>query len=113
MPGVDPKPPGVDPKPPGVDPRPPGVDPKPPGVDPRLPGEVPGVLPSWLAGVPGDPLSGLGIEAALESARLGAGALLEIMKGRSASARFAEYEDAVRGYAERHGKMANYHYGRL
>ena len=60
-----------------------------------------------------DPLSGLGIEAALESARLGADALLEIMKGRSASARFAEYEDAARGYAERHGQLADYHYGRL
>jgi flavin-dependent dehydrogenase len=60
-----------------------------------------------------DPLSGLGIEAAIESARLGAGALLEVIKGHRASARFTEYEDAMREYADRHNRVAAYHYGRL
>ncbi len=60
-----------------------------------------------------DPLSGMGIEGAIESARLGAGALLEVMKGGSASARFLEYEDKIRDYADRHGRTAAYHYGRL
>jgi flavin-dependent dehydrogenase len=60
-----------------------------------------------------DPLSGMGIERAIESARLGAGALLEVMEGGGASARFAEYEDKIREGADRHGRTAAYHYGRL
>jgi flavin-dependent dehydrogenase len=60
-----------------------------------------------------DPLSGTGIERAIESARLGAGALLEVMEGGRASARFAEYEDKIREGADRHGRTAAYHYGRL
>lgn len=60
-----------------------------------------------------DPLSGMGIEVAIESAQRGADTLLEVMKGRSASAKFAEYEDAIREYAGRHNKVATYHYGRL
>jgi flavin-dependent dehydrogenase len=55
----------------------------------------------------------MGIEQAIESARLGASALLEVMEGGNASARFAEYEDKIRGTADRHGRTAAYHYGRL
>jgi flavin-dependent dehydrogenase len=60
-----------------------------------------------------DPLSGMGIERAIESARLGASALLEVMEGGNASARFAEYEDKIGSTADRHGRTAAYHYGRL
>ncbi|HEX8873318.1 MAG TPA: FAD-dependent oxidoreductase, partial [Nitrosospira sp.] len=59
-----------------------------------------------------DPLSGKGIEMAIESARLGADALLEVMKGRGADVKFAEYERAIRGHAGRHDEMAAYHHGR-
>lgn len=64
-----------------------------------------------------DPLSGMGIELAIESAQLGGGALLGAMQrgpheiaGRNI---FAEYEEAIRERASRHSKMAAYHYGGL
>lgn len=60
-----------------------------------------------------DPLSGIGVEGAIESARLGASALLEVMKGGSASTKFAEYEDKIREVADRHRRTAAYHYGCL
>ncbi|SEL08839.1 Dehydrogenase (flavoprotein) [Nitrosovibrio tenuis] len=60
-----------------------------------------------------DPLSGMGIELAIQSARLGADAVLEVMEGRSASVKFAEYEDEIRKGASRSGQTAAYHYGRL
>ncbi|SOD42011.1 NAD(P)/FAD-dependent oxidoreductase [Nitrosovibrio sp. Nv4] len=63
-----------------------------------------------------DPLSGMGIEWAIESAQLGAHALLEAMQGkmqRGSSAVFAEYDDAVSAHATRHGKAAAQHYGWL
>ncbi|SEO66451.1 NAD(P)/FAD-dependent oxidoreductase [Nitrosovibrio sp. Nv6] len=63
-----------------------------------------------------DPLSGMGIEWAIESAQLGAHALLEAMQRkmqRGSTAAFAEYDDAVSAHATRHGKTAAQHYGWL
>ncbi|SCX76517.1 NAD(P)/FAD-dependent oxidoreductase [Nitrosospira sp. Nsp13] len=64
-----------------------------------------------------DPLSGMGIELAIESAQLGARALLEAMRetGKETAKHdvFAEYEDAIRERASQHGKVAARHYGSL
>lgn len=63
-----------------------------------------------------DPLSGMGIELAIESAQLGAHALLEATQGSTQSHAlkgFAEYEDAIRERVRRQEKTAAYHYGRL
>jgi flavin-dependent dehydrogenase len=64
-----------------------------------------------------DPLSGMGIELAIESAQLGARALLGAMQeARHETTRhniFAEYEDAIRESASQHSKTAAYHYGGL
>lgn len=63
-----------------------------------------------------DPLSGMGIELAIESAQLGAHALLEAMQTTPESHAFmgfAEYEDAIRERVSRQEKTAAYHYGRL
>jgi flavin-dependent dehydrogenase len=63
-----------------------------------------------------DPLSGMGIEWAIESAQLGAGTLLEAMQQPTkpqALMGFAEYEDAIRERVGRQEKTAAYHYGRL
>jgi flavin-dependent dehydrogenase len=63
-----------------------------------------------------DPLSGMGIEWAIESAQLGAGALLAAMQKTTkphALMGFAEYEDAIRERVGRQEKTAAYHYGRL
>jgi flavin-dependent dehydrogenase len=63
-----------------------------------------------------DPLSGMGIELALESAQLGAGALLAAMQNTAKSCApvgFAEYEDAIRKRVSRHEETGAYHYGRL
>ena len=50
-----------------------------------------------------DPLSGMGIELALESAELGADAVLEAMnlnrKAVNSNAAFAEYDAAMRAHA--------------
>ena len=63
-----------------------------------------------------DPLSGMGIELALESAGLGAGAVLEAMtsnrKAVNSNAAFAEYDAAMRAHAQEHDKAAAFHYGR-
>jgi flavin-dependent dehydrogenase len=66
-----------------------------------------------------DPLSGMGIEWAIESAELGARTLLEEMQRatlspmhRNSSAGFAGYEDAIRARASQQDKTAAYHYGR-
>lgn len=55
-----------------------------------------------------DPLSGMGLEWAFESARLGADTLLG-----TAVTGFPEYEEAVRSHANQQGKAAAYHYGRF
>lgn len=63
-----------------------------------------------------DPLSGMGIELAIESAQLGAHTLLEAMQRTTkphALIGFAEYEDAIRERVARQEKTASYHYGRL
>jgi flavin-dependent dehydrogenase len=63
-----------------------------------------------------DPLSGMGIELAIESAQLGAHALLKATQGSTqphALMEFAEYEDAIRERVSRQEKTAAYHYGRL
>jgi flavin-dependent dehydrogenase len=63
-----------------------------------------------------DPLSGMGIELAIESAQLGAHALLKATQGSTKSPAhmgFAEYEDAIRERVSRQEKTAAYHYGRL
>lgn len=63
-----------------------------------------------------DPLSGMGIELAIESAQLGTHALLEAMQRTTkphALIGFAEYEDAIRERVARQEKTASYHYGRL
>ncbi|MEO7558811.1 MAG: FAD-dependent oxidoreductase [Nitrosospira sp.] len=64
-----------------------------------------------------DPLSGMGIELAIQSAQLGARALLAAMQGARHETTerniFAEYEDAIRERASQHSKTAAYHYGGL
>jgi flavin-dependent dehydrogenase len=67
-----------------------------------------------------DPLSGMGIEWAVESAGLGAHALLEEIQRATRSPRrcnsttgFAGYEDAIRARASQQDKTAAYHYGRF
>ncbi len=63
-----------------------------------------------------DPLSGMGIELAIESAQLGAHALLKATEGSTKSPAhmgFAEYEDAIRERVSQQEKTAAYHYGRL
>jgi flavin-dependent dehydrogenase len=67
-----------------------------------------------------DPLSGMGIEWAIESAQLGAHTLLEEMQRatrspthRNSSADFAGYENAIRARASQQDKTAAYHYGRF
>lgn len=66
-----------------------------------------------------DPLSGTGIEWAVESAQLAAGALLQEMRRttklpvRNSITNFSEYEDAVRARASQQDKTAAYHYGRF
>ncbi|HEV7928731.1 MAG TPA: NAD(P)/FAD-dependent oxidoreductase [Nitrosospira sp.] len=63
-----------------------------------------------------DPLSGMGIELAIESARLGARAVLEAMSplaGANSRGALAEYEASMRGHAQEHGKTAAFHYDRL
>jgi flavin-dependent dehydrogenase len=63
-----------------------------------------------------DPLSGMGIELALGSAGLGAGAVLEAMtsnrKALNSNAAFAEYDAAMRAHVQEHDKAAAFHYGR-
>jgi Dehydrogenases (flavoproteins) len=75
---------------------------------------------SWIAigdaAYAPDPLSGMGIELAIESAQLGAHALLKATQGSTqphALMGFAEYEDAIRERVSRQEKTAAYHYGRL
>jgi flavin-dependent dehydrogenase len=72
---------------------------------------------SWIAvgdsAYAPDPLSGMGIELAIESAQLGARALLGAMQGAPQQAAFAEYENAIRERANRHANAAAYHYGQL
>ena len=62
-----------------------------------------------------DPLSGMGIELALESAGLGADAVLEVMtsnrKAVNSNAAFADYDAAMRAHAQEHHKAAAFHYG--
>lgn len=65
-----------------------------------------------------DPLSGMGIELAIESARLGARAVLEAMTplaGSNSHDALAEYEAAMRRHAQEHPRTAasHSHYGRL
>jgi flavin-dependent dehydrogenase len=54
-----------------------------------------------------DPLSGMGIEFAIESAKLGAGALLAANREPALS----DYEAAVREYVRRQEESAAFHYG--
>ncbi|MEO8768099.1 MAG: NAD(P)/FAD-dependent oxidoreductase [Nitrosospira sp.] len=72
---------------------------------------------SWIAvgdsAYAPDPLSGMGIELAIESAQLGAQALLGAMQGSPQQSAFAEYENAIRERANRHANAAAYHYGQL
>lgn len=62
-----------------------------------------------------DPLSGMGIELAIESAQLGARVLLEAMQraGHETMGHniFAEYENTICERASQHSKTAAYHYG--
>lgn len=61
-----------------------------------------------------DPLSGMGIESAIESAQLGAHALLNATQRSTKSPAhmgFAEYEDAIRARVSQQEKTAAYHYG--
>ncbi|SFN45647.1 Dehydrogenase (flavoprotein) [Nitrosospira briensis] len=67
-----------------------------------------------------DPLSGMGIKWAIETAELGARTLLEEMQRatqspthRNSSTGFAGYEDAIRARASQQDKTAAYHYGRF
>jgi flavin-dependent dehydrogenase len=67
-----------------------------------------------------DPLSGMGIEWAIESAQLGARALLEAMQRptqfpahHNSITGFGEYEEAVRARASQQDKTAAYHDGRF
>ncbi|PTR17450.1 flavin-dependent dehydrogenase [Nitrosospira sp. Nsp2] len=63
-----------------------------------------------------DPLSGMGIELAIESARLGARAVLEAvtpLAGSKSNDALAEYEAAMRGHAQEHRSTAANYYGRL
>lgn len=55
-----------------------------------------------------DPLSGMGIELAIESAQLGAHTLLGVIQGAAQDETFAEYEDSIRTRASRHGKTSAY-----
>jgi flavin-dependent dehydrogenase len=63
-----------------------------------------------------DPLSGMGIELALESARLGARAVSEVMnlnrKAVNSNVAFAEYDAAMRAHAWEHHRATALHYGR-
>ncbi len=63
-----------------------------------------------------DPLSGMGIELALESARLGARAVSGAMnlnrKAVNSNVAFAEYDAAMRAHAREHHRAAAFHYGR-
>ena len=63
-----------------------------------------------------DPLSGMGIELALESARLGARAVSEVMnsnrKAVNSNVAFAEYDAAMRAHAREHHRATALHYGR-
>jgi flavin-dependent dehydrogenase len=61
-----------------------------------------------------DPLSGMGIELAIESARLGALATLEAMRPSTveySNDAFAEYESSMRAHAQQYGKIAAFRYG--
>ena len=63
-----------------------------------------------------DPLSGMGIELAVESAQLGARALLEAFQRITecnALTELADYEAAMRERVSSQEKLAAYHYGRL
>lgn len=63
-----------------------------------------------------DPLSGMGIELAIESAQLGARALLDALQRtteRSAFAVLRGYEDVIRRRANLHEKAGVSHYARL
>jgi flavin-dependent dehydrogenase len=63
-----------------------------------------------------DPLSGTGIELAIESARLGARATLEAitpLAGTNPRGALGEYEASMRGLAHEYGKTAAFHYDRL
>lgn len=63
-----------------------------------------------------DPLSGMGIELAIESARLGARATLEAITPLAKATphgALGEYEASMRGLAQEYGKTAAFHYDRL
>jgi flavin-dependent dehydrogenase len=63
-----------------------------------------------------DPLSGMGIELAVESAQLGARALLEASQRTTecnALTELKDYEDAMRERVSSQEKIAAYHYSRL
>lgn len=57
-----------------------------------------------------DPLNGMGIELATESAQLGAHALLGAIQGTAQRDAFAEYENAIQARARRYGKAMAYDY---
>lgn len=93
-------------------------------LNPRITGRTAGARPfskavgdGWIAvgdaAYAPDPLSGMGIELAIESAQLGARALLGAIQGTTQHEIFAEYEDSIRTRASRHEETAAHHYGGL
>jgi flavin-dependent dehydrogenase len=56
-----------------------------------------------------DPLSGTGLEWAVESAQLGAEAILQAIQ-ECASGKFAQYEDLIRTRVSRHEQAAEHYY---
>jgi flavin-dependent dehydrogenase len=62
-----------------------------------------------------DPLTGMGIELAIESARLGALATLDAMTPSTGGSKdaLAGYESTMRGHAQEHGKIATFRFDRL
>lgn len=64
-----------------------------------------------------DPLSGMGMELAVESGQLGAQAVLEALAngGRSKGemANFSLYEESIRRIADRHARTGAHHYGQV
>lgn len=89
-------------------------------VDFQITGRIAGVFPfvgavgeGWIAvgdaAFAPDPLSGLGLEWAVESAQLGAEAILQAVRGCGLD-KFAQYEDLIRARASRHEQAAKHYY---
>ena len=89
-------------------------------VDFQITGRIAGMSPfagaageGWIAvgdaAFAPDPLSGAGLEWAVESAQLGAEAILQAIQG-CASGKFAQYDDLIRTRASRHEQAAEHYY---